>query len=72
MVISLVTIFGFGFGVGEYSQKTEAKFEKLELERQCNEKVQAEIDHCREEKLAEYGKSVDDIKAVLKQLQEKK
>jgi len=72
VIISLITIFIFGFGAGEYSQKTDAKIEKLEMERQCSEKVQAEINHCREEKLAEYGKSVEDIKAVVKELQDKK
>jgi hypothetical protein len=68
---AVASIFGIGYGVGIYKQSFDSKIEKMEMKQDCNEKVQTAIENCRETKLTEYSKSVDDIRAIVNELKKK-
>lgn len=67
----LVTFLGFGYGLGAYVTYNGSKFDKIELQRQADTRLQEEINKCREEKLEVYGKSLDELKTVVKELEKK-
>lgn len=71
-IIAIAAIFGFGYKIGQFKEQLDWQIQKLELEQKCDERLQIEINNCRETKLTEYGKSVEDIKNLVKELKGKK
>ena len=62
------TAFGCGFWLAEFKTRMEHNIEKNQLQQECSEKLQASIENCREAKIREYQMSVDEIKAMVKDL----
>jgi hypothetical protein len=71
VITGFAAIFGIGYSVGIYKESFDAKMEKIEFKQDCNERVQKATEDCREAKLLEYGKSVDDLKTVVSELKRK-
>lgn len=67
----LVTFFGLGYGLGSWVTYNNNKFDKIELQRQADARLQEEVNKNREDKLDVYGKSLDELKSVVKELEKK-
>ena len=57
-----------GFLSADYKTQIECNFEKIKLQQEYNEKIQVSIDNCRDLKIKEYQQSVDELKAIVKDL----
>lgn len=57
-----------GYLSADYKTQIECNFEKIELQQEYNEKIQASIDNCRDLKIKEYQQSVDELKTIIKDL----
>ena len=64
-------IFGLGYTIGQFKKEIDFKVEKLELLQSYQEKLQKEINDCKEVKYLEQKKSIEDLKTIVKELQKK-
>lgn len=67
----IVFVFGLGYGIGQFKKEIDFKVEKLELLQTYQEKLQKEINDCKEAKYLEQKKSIEDLKTIVKELQKR-
>lgn len=67
-IIVIASIFGFGFAAGSFKESIDWKVEKMQLVQEYNEKIQKQIDDCRNAKIEEYKKSAEELKRLIEEL----
>jgi hypothetical protein len=70
--ITICSIFGLGYAFGQYSNRMDFKIEKIELQNECDRKLQAEINRCRDAELQKNGKALEELKIVLTEISKNK
>lgn len=70
-VTGISLFFGIGFSAGQYKKSIECDLLQIKNQQEFNEKLQKEINDCRQYKMNKFEKSVEDIQTVVKLIQEK-
>lgn len=71
-LITISAIFGIGYNMGNYQSEFDLKIQKMELQRECDEKLAKETNACRELKIETISNKVEDLQSLVKQLAAKK
>lgn len=71
IVTGFIVVAGMGYSVATIQKNIEFKLEKIELNQECNEKIESKSNECRAAEQQLVNKKVDDLESVLKDLKKK-
>jgi len=69
VISGFLLVSGLGYGFASVQKSLEFRMEKYEMNQAFNEKLQTQINNCREERLQLENKRVEGIEEVVKELQ---
>lgn len=70
-ILGISSIFCVGYGVGCFKESLDWKIEKMKLIQEYNEKIQKQVDECRELKLKEFKLSTEELEKLAAELKKR-
>ncbi|MFN7791045.1 MAG: hypothetical protein ACK5NM_00700 [Cyclobacteriaceae bacterium] len=71
VVTGVIVVFGVGYEFANYKSQFDFKVEKLELRQDYSERLQRQIDECKEKELKHYQLAGQDIEAIVRELKKR-
>lgn len=68
-VLGILSLCGFGYGVGHYVAGTDCKLQTLEQQQKFNEVLEEERRACHEERIASMKASIENLKGLVRTLE---